>query len=198
MKSFQTNHSNLKRFRHAKTAIFDNQSAWFFALHFFPFFSFLTFAAFYKLKRIFNCGFVFLHFCQQTNTADVHLTTILDSIWALLSIVHKPCFCAKQLYFSKLSFKNWMQCTDGGIISLLSVLSALHVRADHQAFTCILDQKTGPVTRARKIRAHRRILRLEGQVLRPENLESQLCAWNPMTRRIIATRWTFFVTRFWK
>ena len=34
-----------------------------------------------------------------------------------------------------------------------------------------------PVPRARKIRAHSRILRLEREVLRPENLvQSQLCA----------------------
>ena len=53
--------------------------------------------------------------------------------------------------------------------------------------------------RARKIRAHSRILRLEREVLRPENLmQSQFCAWNPKTRRIIATRWTYFATRFGK
>ena len=47
--------------------------------------------------------------------------------------------------------------------------------------------------------AHSRILRLEREVLRPENLvQSQLCAWNPKIRRIIATRWTFFATRFGK
>ena len=65
------------------------------------------------------------------------------------------------------------------------------VAALHQGFPCF--------HRARKIRAHSRILRLEDEVLRPENLvQSQLCAWNPKSKRIIATRWTFFATRLWK
>ena len=72
------------------------------------------------------------------------------------------------------SVEVWRDVTSGA-----GALYGLHDRASQQEDCCQFANNYLYVEsfRARKIRAHSRILRLEREVLRPENLvQSQLCA----------------------